>query len=454
MSEAPPRRTTGSTRMLVGIVLLLVAVLVVQAVIEAEDTSVVLSSYSTKEGGARGLYETASRLGWPVARRTRPLRGQLDTGVVWIALAPAIPPTSGEVHALLEAVRGGAGLLVALTPGESPLADSLGISARRASTPLAIVGEHVDWDEDVDEEPEAVASPGETFEPGEMPLDSADPRAALEDRTPSSATLDTVLAVAATAAARDDSGYIRYAPAYSGEVYAHLRTTSPWPEDTVVFLAAERLSGAMNLPLPVAVGVALGRGRVVAVAEPRIFMNDILRDDAGVLPVRMLEWLSPSGERTLVFDEFHHGYGPHPSLGRAVGRFLGETTVGRTTVQLLLAAALLVLALGARPIAPVAPERIERRSPLEHVGALARAYEEVGASRLAARRLARGIRRRRSALGRAGSDADFLRDIAQRHPAVAGDVKLVIDAMNAPYPPERFARLAPALARIERTIAT
>ena len=436
MSDDAQRRTTGSTRLLVGIVLLLLAVLVVQAIIEAEDTSVVLSSFSTKEGGARGVYETASRLGWPVARRTQPLRGRLDTGVVWIALAPAIAPTSGEVHALLEAVRGGAGLLVALTPGDSPLTDSLGITARRLPAPLTIAGEDRGWDED--EEEETVA----------------DSSAAPDERTQSSATLDTVLAVAAVADDRDDSGYIRYAPAYGGEVYAHLRTKTPWPEDTVVFLAAELSSGAMDLSLPVAIGVAVGRGRVVAVAEPRIFMNDILREDAGVLPVRMIEWLSPDGERALVFDEFHHGYGPHASLGRAVRRFLGETAVGRTTVLLLLAAALLVLALGARPIAPSAPERIERRSPIEHVGALARAYEEVGATRLAARRLARGIRRRRSALGRAGSDADFLRDVAERHPAVAGDVKLVIDAMDRPFPPERFARLAPALARIERTIAT
>lgn len=427
--------------MLVGLDVLLVAVLVVHAVIEAEDTAVVLSSYSSEEGGARGLYETASRLGWPVARRTRPLRGALDTGVVWIALAPALPPTSGEVHALLEAVRGGAGLLVALTPGDSPLSDSLGITAHRSPTPLTIAGEDRGFDE---EDEEMDADPG----------DEEPPESAASPSDGSRATLDTVLAVAAAAAAREGSAYIRYAPIYTGEVYADLRTTTPWPDDTVVFLASEHYPGAIPISRPVAIGIELGLGRIVAVAEPRIFMNDVLREDAGVLPVRMLEWLSPRGPRALVFDEFHHGYGPHASLGRAVRRFLGETTVGRTTVQLLLAAALLVLALGARPFAPAAPERVERRSPLEHVGALARAYQEVGASRLAARRLARGIRRRRAALGRAGSDADYLRDIAERHPALADDVKLVIDAMDRPIPPERFARLAPAFARIERTIAT
>src|SRR5688500_18893954 len=205
MSDAAQRRTTGSTRLLVGIVLVLLAVLVVQAIIEAEDTSVVLSSFSTKEGGARGLYETASRLGWPVARRTQPLRGQLDSGVVWIALAPAISPTSGEVHALLEAVRGGAGLLVALTPGDSPLTDSLGITARRLPAPLTIAGEDRGWDEDKEET-------------------VADSDATPDEGTRAGATVDTVLAVAATVADGEDSGYIRYAPAYGGEVYAHLRT--------------------------------------------------------------------------------------------------------------------------------------------------------------------------------------------------------------------------------------
>jgi hypothetical protein len=168
----------------------------------------------------------------------------------------------------------------------------------------------------------------------------------------------------------------------------------------------------------------------------------------------MLEWLAPPGARPLVFDEYHHGYGAHASLGRAVRRFLDGTAPGRTIVVVLLAAALLVLALGARPIAPSAPDRIERRSPIEHVGALARAYEEVNASRLAVRRLARGIRRRRSALGRQGSDADWLREVADRSPAIAGEVKLVLEAMERPLPPERFVRLAPALARIERTLAT
>jgi hypothetical protein len=262
-----------------------------------------------------------------------------------------------------------------------------------------------------------------------------------------------VLAVAA-ASADPDPGYGRYASRYVGEVYNYFRPRRPWPEDTVVFLAAR--TGADSLPtiLPVAVGLPIGRGRVVAVAEPRLLVNDELREMGGVLPVRMLEWLAAPGERPLVFDEFHHGYGAHASLGRAVRRFLGGTTTGRTVVVLLLAAALLVLALGARPIAPPPSDRVPRRSPIEHVGALARAYGEVNASRLAARRLARGIRRRRAPLAREGSDAEWLRRVAERWPAVGPDVALVIDAMDRPLPADRFLRLAPALARIERTIAT
>jgi hypothetical protein len=265
--------------------------------------------------------------------------------------------------------------------------------------------------------------------------------------------VDTVLAVAA--AARDpDPGYLRYAPRYEGEVYHFFRPRKPWPEDTVAFLAAQSRRDSLPMLLPVAVGLTMGRGRIVAVAEPRLFVNDEVREEGGALPVRMLEWLAAPGARPLVFDEFHHGYGSHASLGRAVRRFLGETTPGRTVVVLLLAAALLVLALGARPFAPPASDRVERRSPIEHVGALARAYEEVNATRLAARRLARGIRRRRSALGRQGSDAEWLREVAERRPAVAAEVRLVLDAMERPLPPERFVRLAPALARIERTLAT
>ncbi|HEX6057621.1 MAG TPA: DUF4350 domain-containing protein, partial [Gemmatimonadaceae bacterium] len=392
---------------------------------------------SAKETGARGLYEAAARLGWPVARRTQPLRGELDTAAVWVALAPAIPATTAEVHALLESVRAGAGLLLALRPGDSPLSDSLGIDVRTFAAPLYIAGED-DWAED-DEAPDE--------ETGEAPTPNARP-----DTTAPVSLVDSVLAAASDV--REDPGHRRHAPVYSGEVYGHLRIRTLWPEDTVLFLAAERYTGAMPVPHPVAVGLTLGRGRIVVVAEPRIFMNDVVREGAGVLPVRMLEWLAPPGERRLVFDEFHHGYGTHASLGRATRRFLGETTVGRTIVQLLLAAALLVLALGARPFAPKAPERIERRSPIEHVGALAHAYDRVGASRVAARRLARGLRRRRSALGRPGSDAEYVRAIGERHPALAADVALVLDAMHRPIPPGRFVALAPAIARIERTLAS
>jgi hypothetical protein len=437
MSDAAPRTTPRPALVLTIVALTMLALLVVGAVLQRDDDDVALSSYSARGGGARGLYETAERLGWRVARRTEPLRGRLDTGVVWVTLYPALAPTAAEVHALLESVRGGARLLVALPRGESPLADSLGLRAQGLGVPLPVVGE--EEQDDLDDgygggEPEA-ASRSDTGAAG-------------------SAVLDTVLAVAA--ASRDpDPGYRRYAARYEGEVYSWFRPLHPWPEDTVVFLAAgQARRDSLPAVLPVAIGLRVGHGRVVAVAEPRLLVNDELRARGGVLPVRMLEWLAAPGTRPLVFDEFHHGYGSHASLGRAVRRFLDETTPGRTTVVLLLAAALLVLALGARPVAPSASDRVQRRSPIEHVGALARAYEEVGASRLAVRRLARGIRRRRSALGRHASDADWLRDVAERSPAIAGEVKLVLDAMERPLPPERFVRLAPALARIERTLAS
>ena len=447
-SGAAPDAATGTNRrqsrrprvVLATVVLGLLAALVANAILTADESGAYLSSFSAKETGARGFYEAAERLGWPVARRTEPLRGELDTAAVWIALAPAIPPTTAEVHALLESVRGGAGLLLALHPGGSPLSDSLGIDVRSFAAPLYIAGED-DWAED-DETPDEESAE----EPEEAAAD------ARPDTTAPASLVDSVLAAASDV--REDPGHRRYAPVYSGEVYGHLRVRTLWPEDTVTFLAAERYTGAMPVPHPVAVGLTLGRGRIVVVAEPRIFMNDVVREGAGVLPVRMLEWLAPPGERRLVFDEFHHGYGTHASLGRATRRFLGETTVGRTMVQLLLAAALLVLALGARPFAPKAPERIERRSPIEHVGALAHAYDRVGASRVAARRIARGLRRRRSALGRPGSDADYLRSIGERHPALAADVALVLDAMHRPIPPGRFVALAPAIARIERTLAS
>ncbi len=96
----------------------------------------------------------------------------------------------------------------------------------------------------------------------------------------------------------------------------------------------------------------------------------------------------------LVFDEYHQGYGDHPGTVRGIVTYLGRTASGHLVLQLAGAGLVLLLAVGPRLLPPRAAERIERRSPLEHVDALARAYRAVGATRTATARLVHGVRRR------------------------------------------------------------
>jgi hypothetical protein len=119
------------------------------------------------------------------------------------------------------------------------------------------------------------------------------------------------------------------------------------------------------------------------------------------------------------------------------------------------AALLLLAALGARPLVPVGRQRIERRSPFEHVGALARAYEEIGATRVVARRLVRGLRRRlgSSTSPSATRDEDaLLAALEARHPALAPQIALVRDAMRTARTPAALLEVGRAVAEIERTV--
>lgn len=383
------------------LVFVYVAVLLLLTILVAPDQSLgerqaKLTSLSVEPWGARGLYQTLERLGWPVSRRDTPMREPLDSTVIYAVLAPSVPLTGSEVHNLLEAVRDGAGLLFALPPSGSVLADSLGVRG----TPPSF----------------------DAFE-----TDSAPPRA-------------SPLAG-------------RFAEPYDGVANRAVRLRPPIHDATQVFVQAV---GAIDdsLDAPVVVGLPIGEGRVVIVADPELLRNDFIRhDEYAILPVRLLEWLSIDGRRPLVFDEFHQGFGEQPSLTRAIRQLMLETPPGRTLAQITAALLILLLAAGARAIVPPPRRRTERRSPLEHVGALAQAYEQVEATRLATRRLVHGVRRRHATGAiRTLDDEAFLRAIAARHPSASADVDRTLTALQRPLPPPEFLAVGQAIDNIERTL--
>jgi hypothetical protein len=203
---------------------------------------------------------------------------------------------------------------------------------------------------------------------------------------------------------------------------------------------------------PTIAGLPFGRGRIVFVADPDLFRNAIVRNgDAAVQVVRLVEWLAEEGARErIVFDEYHQGFGTQASAMRVARRTLVETRAGRVVFQLAIAALVLLLAVGVRPIRPRPRTRFQRRSPLEHVGALARAYAAVHAGGRATRLLVRGLRRRTAGTRGAGDEAAFLQRIADRHPEVADDVAKLTRSME----PDDTAgdEVTAAIVRVERAL--
>ena len=141
---------------------------------------------------------------------------------------------------------------------------------------------------------------------------------------------------------------------------------------------------------------------------------------------------------------------------RTIAAYLGDTASGRLLLQLAAAGLILLVALAPRAIPPRDVERIERRSPLEHVDALARAYGQVGATATATTRLVRGLRRRverRATHARAEQSDDAFLDRAERAaPALAADVALVRRALATPVSKAEFARLGESLHRLESSL--
>ncbi len=434
---SPPRR---GTRLLTSpalvfpvLALALLATLLLSPRQRQRTGSERLTTYATDESGGQGLYEVAGRLGWRPERTTEPwTAGTVDTGAVYAVLYPGVPPTSGEVHALLEGVRHGAGLLASV-PGDSPLSDSLHLRPARLGGTLIPDREatrdcppdkrlfDLDWGDD------------------SVHLWWLDATATMPDDTVTFAVVRTP----GLPARAGDSLAAR--PADSAE-----RTGANSPAPRLPRRSGLR-AGALGRPF--------GRGRVIVVADPDLLRNDVLRVcrwGAGVTAVRMLEWLSPDGRRRIVFDEFHQGFGRHASVSRATWRALILTAPGRMLSQWVAAALILVLAFGLRPIVPRARERVERRSPLEHVGALARAYERVSATRMATRRMVRGLRRRHAhGAWRAGggTDEEFLAALAARHPALAPQIRIVLDATRQRVRAGEFLAVGQAIDHIERTLS-
>ena len=397
-------RVVTPARVAVGLALLLVIALISEPA-SSPNSAWRFTTFSADPNGARGLYEVAEELGYRTRRRLTGFRERLDSTATYLVLDPPVDLTAVEVGHLLDAVRRGAGLVVIPRSG-SRIADSLPVWSSGA---------------------------GGTFAPIFVPLDTT-------YRTPPEAVLTP----------------LHLWPR------AVLRARRPLDDDTVVFLAAkpiavggkktrsEARAGAVVL------GIPFGNGRIVTIADPTFLRNDVLRHgNTSILAFRAIAFAAPDSLSTLVFDEYHHGFGTHANVLAAIGRFLGTTPVGLMLLQLAIAGIVLLAALAPRPLPPVSRVRAERRSPLEHAEALSAAYEGAGATRTVARRLVRGLRRRHpvgtaSAIG----EVEYLTLLRERRPALAAHAALLADACERGIVPARLGELLAATDHMDQSLRT
>lgn len=367
-----------------------------------------LSSYNTEPLGARIFFETLAKLGWqPEQQRSAVLA--LSPDVIGAVLNPTVPLQTSETHQLLEQVRAGGALLLVLGGGTNALEDSLHIRTGLGGAVRPIGAERSD-------------SCGQQ-------------RRTLLSLWP-------------------DNQALLYELRWRGPQPADLHTFK-----SVYVTGDRRVADGWR---PATVGFSYGAGRVVVVSDPDFIANDAFRvchfgmDVAAIEAMDFLRGGGATPRRRVVFDEYHQGYGAQPGTLRSVASYMSGTASGRLFFQLLAAGLVLLIWAAPRAIPPTDPERLERRSPLEHVDALARAYAQVGATRTGALRLLRGLRRRleRGAVRSrtAENDERFLSRIEELHPTLRDDVAVVRRAVATQISRSDFAQLGPAMHRMESTL--
>jgi hypothetical protein len=137
---------------------------------------------------------------------------------------------------------------------------------------------------------------------------------------------------------------------------------------------------------------------VTLVADGMIFSNRRMRDsDAPLVTLRMI---TDSYQHAL-FDEFEHGFGPEGSLLGATFQWSVHSPLGWAIWQLAAVGLIALIASAVRFGFPRSVINRRRRSPLEHVRALAPALSAAGGTQVAVDLMVRGLRRRLSPAGHA-----------------------------------------------------
>jgi hypothetical protein len=165
--------------------------------------------------------------------------------------------------------------------------------------------------------------------------------------------------------------------------------TAPAPVQTDTLLSADGRPVVLRLGMP--------RGRVVTlVSDDRLFTNRLVRESGtGSFVLGLVVDRYPR----VIVDEYHHGFDASGSLAGAAFDWSLRSPWGWAVWQLVLVGVIALIAAGVRfgPARRIIERR--RRSPLEHVRALATALAAARGHDVAVRLIVQGLHRR---LGQAG----------------------------------------------------
>lgn len=360
-----------SHRTEIGLVLLLTAAVVVALVAASGGTRPTatwepVSTYTTGPTGGRAPYDVLARLGVPVERRRTALFDLARHVERRPALLAVVSPedwlVSAEREAVARYVGAGGDLLAA--------GDGGGLTACfgwRTAPP--------DSTEGSDDSVPVMAPPGVRDLPKVERV--LHPRRARAD------SLDNG---AKQAAEQSKSGIRRLLK----------------PDESCRSVVKEGVDTLLATPRGAPVIVRLrvaGGGSVVLLADDGYLRNSAWRStDVPLLLVPLLT-PRPGARGHVTWDEYHHGYGEDSSTSGAVIAWIARSPAGWLLSQLVVVALvwLAVTAVRFGPPRPVLDRR--RRSPLEHVEALAAGLEGASGADTAVLLMISGLRRRLSRTG-------------------------------------------------------
>ncbi|HEV8266276.1 MAG TPA: DUF4350 domain-containing protein [Gemmatimonadales bacterium] len=398
-----------SYRLEIGLALLLagaiaVAVLAANRTAKPPESDSRASTFLSGPDGSKALHEVLVRLGHPSERRRTPLFTLAEDSArrpaLLVVLDPPLPLQSAELEQVALYVKAGGAVLVA--------GDGGGITGCTG------------WD---------TARPGGGARIDSVPVRS--PRPGLE--------LPRAAAVLKRAPERRLEGLVKRRVAQLDDPCGVLI-----PHGTDTLLAA--LDGR---PLALRFHYS-GGGTITLVADPGWFRNLVWRDTD--VPYVVLPLLTPRRRGRVAWDEYHQGFGrAGPSLTAYTWEWLRHSPAGWAVLQLV-AVGLVWLAVTAVRFGP-ARSVIERRrrSPLEHLEALAAGLESAAAVDTAVQRMVSGLRRRlrRTGEGNVGTTQlkAWLASLELAMPSARGraGVRRLQRLMSQPGGPERVLAAAQAV---------